>query len=321
MEGTLAKDINYLTHDEKSYSSHPQSWVGEMVGKSLDETLDGPNGLELHRRVGREFTLVTARLKDARGLDAEDFRQGVEVVYDAVFHAADSRNLVRVWNFIPGILEPLGKVDQRYKVFNAGRFDSYSRQYGGKGEFCRRIATASGIGAACDDFTVHALATTNYAVPIENPRQVPSYQYSKKYGSLPPCFARATRVGWGGSQGVPRLLVGGTASIRDETTYHFDELYLQLEETTQNLAAVVASGLGKPSNGFNLKDRYRFLLARYRYLRIYCPRREDLDFVAAQLRSEFENVERMELVCSDLCREGLLVEVEGWADLGPISTP
>jgi len=225
--------------------------------------------------------------------------------------------LVRVWNFIPGILDPLGEWDQRYKVFNAGRFNSYSRWYGGRGEFGRRIATASGIGTASDEFTVHALATTNSALPIENPRQVSSYRYSKKFGPLPPCFARATRVECT-PRGAPRLLVGGTASIRGETTYHIDDLDLQLEETIKNLAAVVASGLGETGDDFSLKNRCRSLLAHYRHLRVYCPRLEDLDPVAARLQLEFENVERMELVQSDLCRKGLLVEIEGWAGLEPI---
>jgi len=314
---TLATAITHLSQDEESYSSQPQSWVGEIVAANTEEKPERPNRLALNRRVGRTFTLVTAGLEAARGLNAEDFRQGVEAVYDTVIRAVEPRTLVRMWNFIPGILDPLGELDQRYKVFNAGRFNSYSRWYGGNGEFGRRIATASGIGTAGDDFTVHALATTNSALPIENPRQVSSYRYSKKFGPHPPCFARATRVECT-LGGTPRLLVGGTASIRGETTCHIGDLDLQLEETIKNLAAVVASGLGETGGKFDLKGCFRFLLAHYRHLRVYCPRLEDLDPVAARLQLKFENVERMELVQSDLCRQGLLVEIEGWADLEPI---
>ena len=117
------------------------------------------------------------------------------------------------------------------------------------------------------------------------------------------------------------MLVSGTASIRGETTCHHEDLDPQLEETIDNLAAVVASGFGKTGGDFNLKDSYRSLLAHYRHLRVYCPRIHDLDPVVERLQLEFENVQRIELVQSDLCRERLLVEIEGWADLEPISIP
>ena len=31
-------------------------------------------------------------------------------------------------------------------------------------------------------------------MPVENPRQIPAFRYSKRYGPIPPCFARATRI-------------------------------------------------------------------------------------------------------------------------------
>ena len=116
---------------------------------------------------------------------------------------SDIGRVVRFWNFIPGILDSIDNFDQRYKVFNMGRFNAFSRWFGGNGEFGHQIATASGIGTTGSGFAVHALSTSNPAEPVENPRQIPSYRYSKNYGPLPPCFARAMRV----IGGTERLLV------------------------------------------------------------------------------------------------------------------
>ncbi|MFV2072283.1 MAG: hypothetical protein ACC742_06485 [Thermoanaerobaculales bacterium] len=315
MVETLANRVLSLAQDDESFRRRPQPWVVDMVGDCVEEWIEAPNQNNLRRLVGDEFTLVTARLDAARSLDSEELHRGIEEVYDAVLGAVGDRQLIRVWNFIPGILEPLTEFRHRYMVFNAGRFHAYSRWYKGRDNFDRRLATASGVGVDDDDFTVHALATGNVNVPVENPRQVSSYCYSEKYGSLPPCFARATRVEFKKNASA-RLLVGGTASICGETTAHRDDLHSQVEETLRNLASVVASGVGGENFDVNRGRLRQAMLARFRHLRVYCPHQEDLEIVMAQLPQEFENAERLEFIRSDLCRDGLLVEIEGWADVG-----
>ncbi len=285
-----------------------------MVGDPSEEEICRCDGVRVRRSVGREFTLVSAEAPDACNLDSRDFQRCVESTYDSVLKAVGHRRVVRLWNFIPGILDPIDGLDQRYKVFNMGRFNSFTRWFGGTGEFGRQIATASGVGTTSGSFAVYALATSKSAEPVENPRQIPSYRYSRDYGPLPPCFARAMRV----TADTERLLVGGTASIRGEETVHTGSLSLQLDETILNLAAIVGAGLGLVNVDCNFDDHNAHLLARYRDLRVYCPDPQHLDIVASRVEIAFEGAKRLEFVQAELCRPGLLVEIEGWADLNAV---
>ncbi len=224
---------------------------------------------------------------------------------------------VRWWNFIPGILEPLGALEHRYMVFNAGRFlalaDAGSAAFG-------RLATASGVGHDGADFVVHCLSADGAGRQIENPRQIPAWRYSLRYGPKPPCFARATRIERGAR---PWLLVGGTASVRGEESFHRNDLRGQLEETLRNLAALVhaaeTEAAGPASEGAapaamsfaELAD----WLGRYRELRVYHPRREQGRKIESELRRRFGNTVAIEMVPADLCRSELLVEIEGLAEL------
>ncbi len=141
--------------------------------------------------------------------------------------ASPAGHAVRLWNFIPGIGDEAGSglglhgnagagADlDRYMVFNAGRFAAYDERYGGAARFDRHIPTASGVGTAGSDLVLHCLADRHPGAPVENPRQRAAYRYSKRYGPLPPCFARATRIASPRGDGQT-LLIGGTSSVVGE---------------------------------------------------------------------------------------------------------
>ena len=79
-------------------------------------------------------------------------------------------------------------------VFNAGRFEALSDWFGGPGRLPDSLPAASAVGHDGDDFAVHCLLLSRPGVAVENPRQVPAFRYSARYGPRPPCFARATVV-------------------------------------------------------------------------------------------------------------------------------
>ena len=141
---------------------------------------------------------------------------------------------------------------------------------------------------------------------VENPRQVPAYRYSRRFGPLPPCFARATIVR--PSVGAPLLMVGGTASIRGEESMHANDLGAQVDETLANLASVVCAAWGGAGDERALR--------RYRHLRAYHRREGDRLAVESRMRAAFPALDRLELLPAELCRPELLVEVEGLAE-GP----
>jgi chorismate lyase/3-hydroxybenzoate synthase len=215
----------------------------------------------------------------------------------------DGRHPVRFWNHIPRINAPADNGRDRYMVFNAGRFDAFSTWFDGIHSLPQRVPTASGVGHAGNDLVIHCLACDELGIPVDNPRQVPPCHYSPRYGPLPPCFTRATKI-------ANLLLVGGTASVRGEDSIHLGNLAKQTHETFLNLATLVAAAQGKKTD----KNWQEYLLP-YRDLRVYLPRLEHADFVTDRIRRAFPRLRRLETLHADLCRPELLVEIEGLAEL------
>jgi hypothetical protein len=177
-----------------------------------------------------------------------------------------------------------------------------------------RLAAASGVGHRGDDLVVHLLAGRAPAISIENPRQVPAYRYSRRYGPVAPCFSRASLIervppAW---QGRRAALVAGTASIAGEESRHPGDLEAQLRETLLNLASLSATLAGeRPPAESGSGDEWPRALARYRGLRAYVVESESAPAVVSGLRRAFPGLRHLELASADLCRPELLVEVEG----------
>lgn len=278
----------------------------------------GP-GLELRALECDRHALVSVRLRDAAELPAFAFQRQTAEAYERLgrhLRRIRSRHAVRLWNYIPRILEPLGELAHRYMVFNAGRYAAYTRWYRHRDRFDRYVATASGVGHPGTDLWIHCLADRVAGEPVENPRQVAAYRYSERYGPRPPCFARATRVGpMRAAEGEDRrrLLVGGTAAVLGEDSLHPGDLQAQIDETFLNLAALpaAASAAAAPTT----LDTAAEQLARYRSLRVYHVRAADRTAIAHRVALSFPRAADVELVHADLCRPELLVEIEGVAEL------
>jgi chorismate lyase/3-hydroxybenzoate synthase len=146
--------------------------------------------------------------------------------------------------------------------------------------------------------SVHVLASEVEGEPVENPRQIPAYQYSRRYGPRPPCFARATRLG-------SRLLIGGTASILGERSTHDGDIERQTRETLQNIAALL---------GAAREDAPAAPLDRLSSLRVHVRDAADAPAVRAILAKTLQPATDIELVQASLCRKELLVEIEGVAE-------
>ena len=315
MVNAVAVSPNLLRHDAKRGVETPPSWVRELLGAPSEAWNPVNNVLSVQTAQNAEFVLASVRVADAVSMESADFTSKTTQAYELVFDSLNQHrgfSLIRVWNFIPRILDPLGPTPQRYFAFNAGRFAAYERAYATKDAFSRMVATASGVGHFGSDLTIHGLASADPSSPVENPRQVPAYRYSEKYGPLPPCFARATRVET--SRGT-WLLVGGTASVRGEDSRHDDDLEAQTAETLVNLAALVAVAESGSCEAESSMDERNRLLGRFRHLRVYHCRREDRALIEKRLRCEFPGATTIEVSIADLCRSPLLIEIEGLAEL------
>jgi chorismate lyase / 3-hydroxybenzoate synthase len=201
-----------------------------------------------------------------------------------------------MWNFVPSIQDQLDAGD-RYMAFNSGRFAAFVESFGLAGDEPAATPTASAVGIDGTTLWIHVLVADAPGVPVENPRQVPSYRYSKRYGLRPPCFARATKF-------ESTLFIGGTASIIGEDSRHVADIVAQTEETLSNLRALIAAATGVSTD---------HALRALRDVRVHVTSALHTPVVRAVFEPVVSLDATLEFVEAQLCRKELLVEIEGIA--------
>jgi len=228
-------------------------------------------------------------------------------------------NVVRQWNYIEGLLRRGTSASgsrQTYQDFN----DARRRFYGG-GRFSAGYPAATGIGQARGGVLVEFQAVSPggafQTVPLSNPLQVDAHRYSQnvlvggkgRAGRLkaPPLFERGKFVGRAGS-GV--VFVSGTAAVRGETTSPHGDVESQTRITIANILSLISPG-NLNRHGVET-DRTPGPLA---YLRGYVKRRRDAPAVR-KICSELLGAVPSNFVRADICRDDLLVELEGVVPVG-----
>ena len=255
----------------------------------------------LLKRSAGHLQLLSTTIHDVGALTASDLSDAVANAYRELGRRLDAQHCfpVRIWNFVPDIQGALGDGD-RYMAFNAGRYAAYAEWYGAPDHMTSAVPTASAVGVDGDALSIHVLAADAPGTPVENPRQIPAYRYSRRYGRRPPCFARATKF-----RGT--LLIGGTASIVGEESIHVDDIATQTRETFHNLDALIGS-----ANGQSHAGGLRHIID----LRVHVAHAEDAAAVSAILDEVVPSCRDVEFVEAKLCRRELLVEIEGRAACG-----
>jgi chorismate lyase/3-hydroxybenzoate synthase len=288
------------TRDSLSHVSQPPGWVAALAADD-------------------RFFHTTTTIDDVEELTAEALEARVADAYRGMGAslAREQRHAVRFWNFIPHIHAQVADGRDRYMVFNAGRYHAFNEWFGSSAIFSRALPTASAVGVDGGPLVIHALADREPGRPQENPRQVPSYSYSRRYGPLPPCFARATLVERDPSEHW--LLIGGTASILGEESMHVRDPRRQAMETFDNLAHLVASAAEQlhphPSEQSQLLPLSGDPLDALTDLRVYFVEDDHAALVRDLVIARFPHAARIEFTRADLCRPELLVEIEGLAKL------
>ncbi len=223
-------------------------------------------------------------------------------------------NVIRTWLYIGDIVGPEQQT-QRYKEVNRARTDFFcDYQFGGglllpshQGDV---YPASTGIGADRRGLVMSCIAFTAErddiaVVPLENPRQTPAFDYGKVYSPESPKFARALALTCGR---FSTILVSGTASITDSETRHLDDVEAQTHETLDNIEALISqenlSRHGLPGHGAGLDG-----LA---FARVYIKRREDYHKTRAVCEKRLGELPTI-YAFADVCRDDLLVEIEGMA--------
>ena len=284
----------------------PPAWVQELLRTESGETAAmsraDDRSLEVTRR--DPFLRVTTRIANAAQLDGTELSRLVSQRYAMISRLlADQRkHPIRFWNYVPGIVDPLPGGIDRYMAFNRGRHAAYMETWASGGQFERSVPAASAVGIASPDLVIDCLSSDTAGSPIENPRQIASWRYSRRYGPRPPCFARGTITTIGGRR---LLLLAGTASIVGEESRHPGDARAQVGEILRNLEAVISSATSSAGHS----------LERLTDLRIYVVHAEHLEMVERELRSRTKADVRIESAVARVCRPELLVEAEGVAAL------
>ena len=213
-------------------------------------------------------------------------------------------NLVRIWNFVPGINQGLGD-DEIYPRFNRGRavaFDHLDLQP-------RQFPAATGVGCpAGAPLTIIVLASRSEPLAIENPRQVSAYHYPRQYGPRAPAFARAMILP---DRDGGKLFISGTASIVGHESKHSD-IESQLQETLANVDQLMAAvAVRLPGVAVGARRSWR----------VYLRDPADLERVEAEVARRLGGSESVVFLQADICRRELRVEVEGVCELTTASTP
>ncbi|HEY8667022.1 MAG TPA: hypothetical protein VIL86_10170 [Tepidisphaeraceae bacterium] len=293
----------------------PPPWVKRLLDVPSHPFATPNRALAARECISSSLALISVRISDADALPADDLQRITTEAYGIIRRRLQSigrPHPIRFWNHIPDINARIDEAIDRYMVFNAGRFAAFRDWFGEPASaFPRAVATASGVGHHGKDLVIHCLAADTPGAAVDNPRQVAPYHYSKRYGPLPPCFARATRITHDHRQLV---LVGGTASVRGEASVHAGDLHAQCMETFHNLASLISAARcgtdADPSDGA-LPE----ILRGFHDLRVYYVLAKDRAAIAQLIADHFPSLDHLELMQANLCRPELLVEIEGLATL------
>jgi chorismate lyase / 3-hydroxybenzoate synthase len=234
----------------------------------------------------------------ARLEPGHDLENATIQAYAGILRAARGLNLYRIWNCVPRInaSEPGGI--ENYHAFCRGRSLAFEAAFGSG--FARSLPAASAVGTDDSELSVAFVAGSGTPRHIENPAQVPAYEYPVEHGPRPPSFARATVVDSGATLDV---FVSGTSAVVGHETVAPNDTLAQLDCTFENLRLISgACGLG---------DRLGSGAGCRRHFRVYLRNASDLAAVARRVEAGILSPgDGVSYLGADICRAALNVEIE-----------
>ncbi len=231
----------------------------------------------------------------------------VEQVYRQILQVTGGFHLARIWNYIPRINDDGSDGLENYRSFCRGRAQAFEHHFGPA--YKSHLPAASAVGCPPPALAVIFAASATMPRHIENPLQVPAYEYPPEHGPRAPSFARATIVP---SAHQPSVFISGTAAIRGHATVAPDSTAEQLACTLGNLREIsLACGLG-PDLAAVPGNR--------RHFKIYVRHADEHPAIAAYLNTHLlQPGDSVSYLLSDICRRPLNVEIE--ASLLPARSP
>ena len=231
----------------------------------------------------------------------EAFSELINVFNDAGFPL---NSIVRQWNYIENILgDNNGR--QHYQEFNNVRSGVYGNTFGKKG-----YPAATGIGMNQGGIILEFIAIKSLELvskPIDNPLQVSAHHYTKDVLAGENCmeieapkFERARFLELFNKKLV---LISGTASILGERTTAVGDPGEQTKITVENIKQLYSPKTLNSLTGNSM-------VPKYGHARVYVKNRKDYSTIKRTFKLYYGNLPVVYIV-ADICREDLLVEIEG----------
>jgi len=219
--------------------------------------------------------------------------------------------IVRQWNYLERITDFDGEC-QRYQEFNEARSGFYASASWPDGYPAATGIGTQGGGIVIDFVAVKAEAEGCRCVSLNNALQIAAHAYTRRVlqgklsaeqGKITPKFERARVFDMGNER---MIYVSGTAAIRGERSLTEGGVLSQMEITMENVRYLIS--------GENLQKKGITGEGELAMLRVYLKHPDDLEAVKMYVGEHLEELPVIYLL-ADVCREELLVEVEGVAQI------
>lgn len=220
-------------------------------------------------------------------------------------------SIVRQWNYIENI-SLFDDEYQNYQAFNDSRSHFYA-----KADWSMGYPAATGIGTQSGGVMVELIAFVGEGLinrALDNPLQIAAHKYSQGVlkGTIDPCFKQRTTPKFERARiiGLPdkqTVYISGTAAIRGEMSLIADDLIEQARITMQNIDYLISSK-NYPVDGASRE---------YKILRIYVKNPSQMEEVRTFMKANYPDIKKI-YICADICREELLLEIEGIAEINTI---
>lgn len=252
------------------------------------------------------------------GILADDINSPITEQSDQIFERIETilskegfeiNDIVRQWNYIERITA-MADGKQHYQDFNDSRSRFYSKCSWDEG-----YPAATGIGTQRGGIMVEldALKPTPgvRSVALDNPLQIAAHSYSKQVligqneaPKTTPKFERARIVENGK---WAQIYISGTAAIRGEESC-LNDIVQQTRLTMENIDYLIGKE-NRVRAGVNINA-----VEKYALIRVYLKNVEDVEVVREYINKHYPDIPKFFLF-ADVCREELLIEIEGVATL------
>jgi len=265
---------------------------------------EGENGAVLFEN--HEAQVLIGNVQSFASQNAKENSEQVFVELSRIFKDTDFpvSSIIRQWNYIEDILGFDGQ-EQRYQVFNNVRSGFYGTHFE-KGGF----PAATGIGMNQGGIIIEFFAiksTQLKSVAINNPLQIAAHSYSEEVLLGEACVLKATpkfeRARYIEMIGKKIIFISGTASIVGERTVGVGNPIEQTEITIRNIKQLYSNEVLGNISGESLNPKYG-------HARVYVKNRKDFSVIRRTFKSHFGNLPVVYII-ADICRNDLLVEIEG----------